>query len=161
MRTQAAFAVVAMTASLALSQTTQPAAAKDVLDSMLKPDGNNAARPLQPITGAPVIDSSTGGTAVAPGAPQIAVLREGSYVVDRVGRLSKAADGASWEFTFESDGRAMKDPPLKVLPNLKLQMMEDQLRDFRRDLKFRVTGLITEFRGRNHVLFEKVVVLSD
>ncbi|HEY0007589.1 MAG TPA: hypothetical protein VGB55_02600 [Tepidisphaeraceae bacterium] len=160
-----AAAIVGGATVWAIAQTpssTQPVQPADkMLDDMLKPQGNGGARPLQPITGAPAIDQSTGGSAVAPGAPSIAVLREGSYIVDRVGRLARASDGQGWEFVFEADGRALKDPPLRILPNLKLMLMEDQLKDTRRDLKFRVTGLITEYRGRNHVLMEKVVVLSE
>ncbi|MGC3945402.1 MAG: hypothetical protein QM762_12960 [Chryseolinea sp.] len=99
--------------------------------------------------------------ATAPNAPKLNVLREGSYIVDRIGRLSKTSDPQQWEFAFESDGQALKDPPVVVLPNLKLMMMEDQLKETRRDLKFRVTGMVTEYRGRNYVLLEKVVVVAE
>ena len=30
-----------------------------------------------------------------------------------------------------------------------------------RDLKFRVSGTITEYRGRNYILLEKIVVIPD
>ncbi len=148
---------------LAVAQTTQPAVqpAKDVLNDMLRPSGPDQARPLQPIAGDPVVDKTTGAAAVAPGAPQLTVLREGSYVVDRTGRLKKSSDGTSWELTFEADGKPMKDPPVVVLPNLKLQVMEDQIKQTNRDLKFRVTGMVTEYRGRNYVLLDKVVVVSE
>ena len=63
--------------------------------------------------------------------------------------------------TFEADGKALKDPPVVVLPNLKLQLMEDQIKQTNRDLKFRVTGMVTEYRGRNYVLLDKVVVVSE
>ncbi len=147
---------------LAYAQTTQPVQpAKDVLDNMLKPTGQNAARPLQPSTGGPQVDATTGAAAIAPGAPQLNVMREGSYIVDRVGRLTKGPDSTGSEFAFEADGQAMKDPPVVILPNLKLMLMEDQIKETRRDLKFRVTGMVTEYRGRNYVLLEKVVVVSE
>lgn len=147
---------------LAVAQTTQPIApAKDVLSDMLRPTGADQARPLQPISGERVIDKTTGAAAVAPNAPQVIVMREGNFIVDRTGRLKKGTDGASWELTFESDGKAMIDPPVVVLPNLKLQIMEDQIKQTSRDLKFRVTGMVTEYRGRNYVLLDKVVVVSE
>jgi len=146
---------------LAVAQTTQPAPARDVLNNMLKPAGPDQARPLQPIAGPAIIDATTGVAAVAPNAPQLTVMREGSYVVDRTGRLKKGVDGQSWELTFEADGKALKDPPVLVLPNLKLQLMEDQLKETRRDLKFRVTGMVTEYRGRNYVMLDKVIVISE
>jgi hypothetical protein len=89
------------------------------------------------------------------------VLREGTFIVDRTGRLSSGADGQGWEFTFESDGRAMRDPPLIILPNLKLMAMEAAIRNNTRDLRFRVTGMVTEYGGRNYILLEKVVVVPD
>jgi hypothetical protein len=150
---------------LTVAQTTQPAGsvppAKDVLNEMLKPNGASSARPLQPIQNGPAVDARSGAGSVAPGAPAVSLLREGSYVVDRVGRLSRLPDTQQWEFAFESDGQALKDPPMVVLPNLKLMLMEDQLKETRRDLKFRITGQVTEYRGRNHVLLEKVVVMSE
>jgi len=147
---------------LAYAQTTQPVQpAKDVLDTMLKPNGQTSARPLQPISNGPTIDKTTGAAAIAPGAQPINTLREGSYIVDRVGRLLKGSDNQGWEFAFEADGQALKDPPVVVLPNLKLMLMEDQIKETRRDLKFRITGMVTEYRGRNYVLLDKVVVVGD
>jgi hypothetical protein len=147
---------------LAYAQTTQPVEpARDVLNDMLRPTGQTSARPLQPAGGTPAVDATSGSGAVAPGAPQLNVMREGSYIVDRVGRLTKSSEGQGWEFAFEADGQALKDPPVVVLPNLKLMLMEDQLKETRRDLKFRVTGMVTEYRGRNYVLLEKVVVVSE
>ena len=66
------------------------------------------------------------------------------------------------EFTFESDGKTLQDPPLIILPNLKLMAMErasEALRD--RDVRFRVTGMLTEYKGRNYVLLDKVVVVPE
>lgn len=148
---------------LAYAQTTQPIApAKDVLNNMLAPSsGSGSARPLQPGTAGPATDASTGAGAVAPNAPQMNVIREGSYIVDRLGRLAQSTGGQGWEFVFEADGQALRDPPVVVLPNLKLMLMEDQIKETRRSLKFRVSGMVTEYRGRNYVLLEKVVVVSE
>jgi hypothetical protein len=132
-----------------------------LLDSLLKPP-SAAGQPLQPIPEGPIIDASTGKSAVAPGAPQLNLRREGSYVVDRTARLSRVGqDGQQSELTFDADGQALRDPPMIILPNLKLMQMENAVSGGTRDLKFKVTGLVTEYKGRNYILLEKVVVVPD
>jgi hypothetical protein len=131
-----------------------------LLDSLLKPP-SAAGQPLQRIQEGPVPDATSGKNAVAPAAPQINLIREGSYIVDRTARLTKSADGQSAELTFDSDGKALKDPPMVILPNLKLMEMEAAVLGNARDLRFKVTGQVTEYKGRNHVLLEKVVVVPE
>jgi hypothetical protein len=143
-----------------IAPTTQPQSADQMLNTML------SQSPSAPPTGAvpptlPAKDSTSGSGAVAPGAPLLTVLREGSEIIDRTGRLTRSADGRRSEFTFDSDGAAMQDPPLIILPNLKLATMEDAAAGATHDLHFRITGIITEYRGRNCVLLEKVVVIPD
>jgi hypothetical protein len=55
----------------------------------------------------------------------------------------------------------MKDPPLVVLPNLKLMAMENAVTGSSRDLRFRISGTVTEYKGRNYILLDKVVVVPD
>lgn len=158
MRTVASLFIVLCSATLAAAQTTQPSP-ESRLNQMLQPSSGGMARPLQPTT-VPSTDR-TSASAVAPGATSTTVLREGTFLVDRTGRLTRGADAQSWEFTFESDGRAMKDPPVVILPNLKLMAMVDAVKNANRDLRFRITGMVTEYNGRNYVLLEKVLVVPD
>ena len=139
---------------------TQQLTPEQMLNQMLKAPAPTA-KPLQPSAEKPALDRTTGKGAVAPNAPSIPVLREGSFIVDRIARLTHSVDGAQAELSFESDGKAMKDPPMVLLPNQNLQRMEDSVKGLNRDLKFRVTGMITEYRGRNYVLLEKVMIVSD
>jgi hypothetical protein len=88
-------------------------------------------------------------------------MREGSYVVDRVGRLNKTSDGQQWEVSFEADGRTMKDPPMLILPNLKLAQMEQAVTAASRDVRFRITGMVTEYKGKNYLLLEKVLAIPE
>ena len=156
-------AAVLAVAPLAAGQDTpvaDPLPADQMLDRMLQPGQDQQA--LQPSEQSGQIDRTSGSAAVAPNAPQITVLREGSYVVDRLGRLRPSPDGQQMEFAFESDGRTLQDPPLIILPNLKLMAMEraaEALRD--RDVRFRITGMLTEYKGRNYVLLDKVVVVPE
>ena len=62
---------------------------------------------------------------------------------------------------YDADGKAMRDPPVIVLPNMKLMLMENALSTSGRDLRFRVTGMLTAYRGRNYIMLEKVVVIPD
>jgi len=81
-------------------------------------------------------------------------------IVDRLGRVSHTENGQA-EFTFESDGKALRDPPMLLMPNLMLNQIEDQITAWNRDLKLRVTGVVYEYKGRNYLLLEKVIVPLD
>ena len=154
-------------ASVAGAQTTKPTtkparsgadapAPDQLLNSMLKPPANSG-RVIQPLPDSPKIDAGSG-KAIAPNAPTVKLIREGTPVVDRIGRLTRSADGQQWELAFEADGKTMQDPPLVILPNLNLGAMESAVTGASRDLRFRVTGTVTEYKGRNYILLEKVVV---
>jgi hypothetical protein len=158
--------ILLFTAAAGWGQTTQPAvvpatepaappSADQLLNQMLRPSDANTSTPLQPQpapSAAAVDASSAGGTGI---------LREGTDVIDRMGRLQKSADGQQDQFIFESDGKAMQEAPLTILPNLKLMSMETATSQTSHDLRFRVTGTVTEYRGHNYILLEKVVVVPD
>jgi pyruvate/2-oxoglutarate dehydrogenase complex dihydrolipoamide acyltransferase (E2) component len=131
-----------------------------VLGEMLKPRRTGTERELNP-TEPPAVDKTTGPGSVAPRAPVLTVLREGTPIVNRVGRVNIGADGAPSEFVFESDGQALRDPPMLLIPNLRLVLMEDTARNNTREPRFRVSGVVTEYRGRNYLLLDKVTVTSQ
>jgi hypothetical protein len=143
--------------------TTRPAdmPADQLLQQMLRPANGPVAQPLQPILNPPALDQTTGKMVVPNSAQPQNLRREGDYIRDRLGRLTKSADGNQMEFTFESDGRTMQDPPVVILPNLKLMAMENAVNSSNRDLRFRITGPVTEYKGRNYILLEKVSVVQD
>jgi len=142
--------------------TTRPGrqSAEEMLSQMLRP-ASQSARPLAPVPdgGGGIVDRSTGASAIAPGAPQLNVLPEGSNIFDRIGRLARTQAGA-WELNFESDGKPLKDPPLLVLPNKTLAQMEHALSTNDADLRFRVSGEITEYNGRNYILIQRAPVIQ-
>ena len=133
---------------------------QNTYDRLLGASPDSAEKPLQP-TPKPSPDRSTGAAAVAPNAPQLTTQREGTFLIDRLGRLSRSRDGQGWEFSLDADGKALQDPPMKVLPNLKLMVMEEAIEGGGSDLRFRVSGSLTEYRGRNYILLEKVIVAQD
>ena len=162
----AALAAVALAEPADTPPTTGQAAAQQqpadppseqLLNSMLKTPAA-ASKALTPTIDAPQVDKKGGVGALAPNAPMAGLQREGTFIFDRVGRLTRTGDAAQAEFTFEADGKNMHDPPVIILPNLKLMTMEDAVKVTNRDLRFRVTGMLTEYRGRNYLLIEKVLV---
>jgi hypothetical protein len=134
-----------------------PVSADQMLNKMLSENGKPTG--LSPASAQPSADRASGPGALPPKAPLINVLRERSQVFDRVARMSRSPDGIEEQITLESDGTAMQDPPLILLPNLKLVALEAASAD--RNARFRVTGMVTEYRGRNYILLQKVVVMSD
>jgi hypothetical protein len=162
--------VVALTGSRAMGQSTRPAgsaapppvaaspSADQILNQMLQPPDNNKAAALQPQVSPEVSNALTNSVGVD--SSSAAILREGTDVIDRVGRLQKTGDGQE-EFVFDSDGRNLSDPPLIILQNLKLMSMENAVTAASHDLRFRVTGTVTEYHSRNYILLEKVVVVQD
>jgi hypothetical protein len=161
---------ILLSGSAAFAQTTRPDAAAPVapaqpsadqlLNQMLQPAANDKAAAIAP-QAPPAQTPAPLSSAVAPGGAVIGLLREGSDVIDRVGRLQKSADGQQEDFVFESDGKSLGDPPMGILPNLKLMQMEEASNTVSRDLRFRITGTVTEYRGKNYILLEKVVVVPD
>jgi hypothetical protein len=143
--------------------TTRPTnrSAEETLRQMLQPQGE-AARPLQPIPDAPpAVDATSGDGAVAPGGTPTKVTREGTLLLDRVGRLTRGDDGKTFEFTIDSDGRRMTDAPMILLPNRRLQQLEDRVQSSYRDLKIRASGEVMEYRGRNYLLLQRWSVVPE
>lgn len=126
---------------------------------MLKPPAN-ATKVLEPLPDHPTRDTSSGNGAVKPDAPPVNLRREGTFIVDATGRLTRSKDGHE-EFTFESDGKTLKDPPMIILPNQTLMQMEESVTAATKDLRFHVSGMITEYRGRNYILLERAVAIPD
>jgi hypothetical protein len=98
-------------------------------------------------------------SSVAPGPASTNLLRERSWIMDRAGRLQRTQDGRYEEIVFDADGSALQDPPIIILPNLKLQALEAAAGGDNHDPRFMVTGTVTEYRGKNYILLQKVVVM--
>jgi hypothetical protein len=165
--------VVMLLTGVAQGQTTKPAGAttkpvkgmsapnaEQLMNSMLKPPSDGGRVPIQPLPDPPKVDPATG-KIVPPNPPTPLLKREGSFVFDLTGRLQKAGDGNGWEIVFDSDGQQMQDPPMGVIPNQKLASMELIIQGVNHDPKFKVTGMVTEYKGKNYLLLEKATLVSD
>ena len=157
-----AMAGSAMAQSLPTTRPIQGGVDADRVLNQLLQTPTGGVRPLQPsVPETETTDVASTRNAVAPSAEAVRLQPEGSMLSQRIGRLQNITDGKRWELHFEADGRALQDPPMMVLPNLKLAGMEQQVKQSGRDLRFRVTGVITEYGGRNYVLIEKYEVVAD
>ena len=164
-------AVLGTVAAPAATTTTRSDPADAVLDRLLdqpRPATDPATSPASDRTlspggfaGATDASSGNGADAIAPDTAPQKLVREGTYVVDRVGFARRGTDGQGVEFVFASDGTTATsagDPPMVLVPNLNLMALESAAAS-EPDRRFRVTGRVTEYRGRNHLLLDKVVVL--
>jgi len=95
--------------------------------------------------------------AVAP--PAIRLLPDGYRIVDRPGRLTR--DGDIWLFSFESRSEGPPELPLRLLPNRLLEDMETVSAGGTNSTVFVVSGEVTEYRGRNYLLMQKMLVRTD
>ncbi|HPF41205.1 MAG TPA: hypothetical protein P5081_23715 [Phycisphaerae bacterium] len=87
------------------------------------------------------------------------LLPDGSRIVDRAGRLTR--DGDYLTFTFESRGEGPIEVPLRLLPNRLLEDMEQISEGGRKSVVFVVSGDITEYRGVNYLLLQKLLIRPD
>ena len=156
-------------AHAAFTATTAPAPAADPADAVLdrlldRPSTQTRPRRLDGDRHAGALDrtSGRGDLAVAPNTTPARLVREGTFVIDRVGRVVED-DAGRLIFVFAADGPAAAasagDPPMVLVANLNLMALEDALRSDP-GRRFRVTGRVTEYRGRNHLILEKVITLD-
>lgn len=138
-----------------------------VLDRLLPGNQSPATRDARPngdfnpgdFAGA--LDVTSGPAAIAPDVRPQRLLREGTFVIDRPGRVRRV-DSGELEFLFRADGSTSAsagDPPMLLVPNLNLMAVESAVRR-NPEQAFRVTGRVTEYRGRNHLILEKVVLIN-
>jgi len=84
------------------------------------------------------------------------LLPEGYYLADRRGRLIITTNYPV--FVFESDGKAMADPPIKLLPNRWLEKMESDVSASPEPIIFRISGEVTCYHNQNFLLLRKVLI---
>jgi len=89
---------------------------------------------------------------IAPGMDAPKLRREGDFVINRRGRLVPSSDGLHALFHFESDGSAMADPPMVLVPCQTLQSMEGLIQERGDRIVFMLSGQVLEYRGVNYLL---------
>ena len=81
-------------------------------------------------------------------------LREGTVLVDVVGYFKRTGDRA----TFYQSGNQLG---MGVLENLNLQRVIDRITDTPDQLEWVLTGTVTEFKNRNYLLIDRVVLKNS
>lgn len=79
------------------------------------------------------------------------VLRENTAITARRGKLKRDVSGG-WLFVFDADASGLADPPLKLLPCLLLERIEDYARKTGNNSPALLSGQIYLFEGHNYVL---------
>jgi len=87
------------------------------------------------------------------------LMPDGSRIVDRTGRLTR--EGNLFTFSFESRSKGAPDMPIRLLPNRLLEDMEIFSDGGERPIVFVISGEITEYRGVNYLLLQKLLVRPD
>jgi hypothetical protein len=90
-----------------------------------------------------------------PAAPE-AQYREGTFLIDQSGRLTHNKKGDP-VFVFEREGKTQQ---LTLMANSNLAKMEDAAAGAGAQKVFKVTGMMTEYRGKNYLLVDRVVMIS-
>jgi hypothetical protein len=98
---------------------------------------------------------------VAPNVPVAATLPQGSIVTNRVGRLVRDPKTGAKLIAFDSDNRAMADPPMGVVPCKYLAVLEDATDDGNKPLPFRLSGEVLTYRGKNYLYLKMVTRITD
>jgi hypothetical protein len=154
-----ACAAWAQVAAPTTAPTTRPAIpdVDAMMRSLLVPE-RPRAMPIPPAPDPPPISSID--RPIKPNPPPQNLVREGTIRFDRLGRLTRNADGQQ-EVTFDGDGQTLSDPPMIVLPNRKLMDMENLIKSTGAEQKFKITGMVTEYNGRNYILLDKAQAVSS
>ena len=130
------FSVTTVSLSMAESATSQPT----IQEAAPKTVATAAAAPVH--VPSPVTQPPVGRT-----------LRERSRLLDRQGTVVRT--GTRLQFA-PADGL----PPMTLLENRMLERVEQLLRHANRSPELQISGLVTEYHGRNYLLLTRVYVAT-
>lgn len=87
------------------------------------------------------------------GADGLSLLLEGTFVVERPGRIERDGDGLAFAFNYDPAAQQMRR--LRLLPCQLLETIEYEMTGGYED--FIVSGEVTRYRGENYLLLRKVL----
>jgi len=90
-------------------------------------------------------------------------VREGTHFVGRTGRLQRTTDDHQAMMIIDNTAGATNSPPMIVLPNLNLFLMESVTAGKSTPVDFRISGTVTEYKGRNYILLDnaRLYILAE
>ena len=125
-----------------------------------KVDRNAAAEPpaasgggdRAPVSRRPALAVAPKRAGSAPGMRSPKLRRQGQYIRMRRGRIVRAPAADNVLFVFDSDGSALADPPVALVPCQTLESMEQQVQKLGDRTVFVLSGQVLEYRGENYLL---------
>jgi hypothetical protein len=130
----------------------------DELADLLQKDKTGRAVSVAP---APPREQDANTETVAPAESAPLSAGSDSMIVDRTVRIVQDEKTGWWEVHFIADN-TLREPPMRVLPNQMLQRVQSLQRILgNSDLKVRVTGETTYYRGLRFILLRKVLRERD
>lgn len=84
-------------------------------------------------------------------ADRLPTLQENTAVVNRRGKITRDRSGG-WMLVLDADASGLADPPLKLLPCMLLEDIEDYARRTGNNSPIIVTGQVYLYSGQNHLL---------
>ncbi len=133
------------------------------LASLVTIAGGAAAQsdPNAPRANTGVVLNPEGSAAAAPRRPPARrLLREETFLSDRQGWL-RPLGAERWAFVFDPTTDGVTDPPMAVVPSLKLMEMRRIVEARPETVTFRVSGRVTVYKGRNYLLPTFFVTLAE
>ncbi|HBS28832.1 MAG TPA: hypothetical protein DEB06_05140, partial [Phycisphaerales bacterium] len=79
------------------------------------------------------------------------LVREGAFLLNRRGRVVQA-DDLTWVFVFDADAEGRAEPPMVLLPSLRLTELERLVASREETVTLRLSGMALVYRGRNYLL---------
>lgn len=95
--------------------------------------------------------SNGGGTGNSNGLTNGRLIAEESSVVNRRGKITRDSSGG-WLFVFDADATGLADPPLRLLPCLLLERIEDYARRQGNNSPALISGTMYLYSGRNYLM---------
>ena len=81
------------------------------------------------------------------------LLQEGTAIISRRGKLTRdSAGGGGWLFIFDSDTTGLTDPPVRLLPCLLLEQLEEYARHNGSTAPILISGQVYLYNSRNYLL---------
>jgi hypothetical protein len=137
------------------AQTSEPSTQPTTVPTTLPATEPTTMPATLPTTGPATLPTTVPATlstvATQPTAAPLSGAVEGTFFPEREGRLERSKDGQGILFVYDKDGKRMAVP---ILPNLDLMRLENAVEESGWDLRFRASGWITEYHGKNYILFD-------
>lgn len=87
--------------------------------------------------------------------------REGSYIWNRLGRLIHDPRSGAWLFAFAANRHTRESPTIMLLPCHWLSVMQRLDKAQGATKAFRISGRVTEYKGRNYLLLTYVQAFQN